>query len=279
MEKSKLAYQTNCWGSMGGDAVGVTSISRLTYRTYADMARAIDDIAAVGYQGIEMFDGNLLDYEGRINELRGLLDGAGVQLVAAYSGANFIFSDILPEELARLARVADAAAEAGALHLVVGGGAKRAAGVMPGDFPKLASALDEVKRIAAARGLTAHYHPHLSTIVETLEQVREIFGLTSIHFCPDTAHLVASGADLPQMIHEYKDRISYIHLKGWQRDPFAFTPLDVGDLDVAAIVRALDEVGYQGWITTELDAWEDPKAGAQRSYDFLRRHQQGAGSR
>lgn len=279
MEKSKLAYQTNCWGLMGGDAVGVTSISQLTYRTYADMARAIDDIAAVGYQGIEMFDGNLLNYEGRISELRGLLDGAGVQLVAAYSGANFIFPDILPEELARLERVADAAAEAGALHLVVGGGAKRAAGVMPDDFQKLATALNEVKRIAAARGLTAHYHPHLSTIVETPEQVREIFGLTSIDFCPDTAHLVASGANLPQMIHEYKDRISYIHLKGWQRDPFAFTPLDVGDLDVAEILRALDEVDYQGWITTELDAWEDPKAGAQRSYDFLRRYQQGAGSR
>ena len=37
MSQWKLAYQTNCWGPMGGDAVGVTSATRLTYRTYADM--------------------------------------------------------------------------------------------------------------------------------------------------------------------------------------------------------------------------------------------------
>lgn len=279
MDKWKFAYQTNCWGSLGGDAVGVTSISRLAYRTFADMARAIDDIAAAGYQGIEMFDGNLLDYEGRMAELRGLLDGAGVKLVAVYSGCNFIFADILPEELARIERVADAAAEAGALHLVVGGGAKRAAGILENDYRQLATALDQVKRIAEARGLTAHYHPHLSTIVETPEQVRQIFSLTGIDFCPDTAHLAAAGADLPQMIHEYKDRISYIHLKGLQREPFDFTPLDAGDVDTGAVLQALEEVGYEGWITTELDAWADPKAGAQRSFDFLSRHRQETASR
>ena len=35
----KLAYHANCWGPLGGDAVGVTSINRLAYRTFGDMAR------------------------------------------------------------------------------------------------------------------------------------------------------------------------------------------------------------------------------------------------
>ena len=63
MKRWKLGYQTNCWGPMGGDAVGVTSATRLTYRTYANMGRAITEIAEAGFDGVEMFDGNLLDYQ------------------------------------------------------------------------------------------------------------------------------------------------------------------------------------------------------------------------
>ena len=78
----KLGYQTNCWGALGGDGVGVTSIGRLVYRTFADMARAISEIGAVGYDGVELFDGNLLDYEDRKADFRSLLSDAGVELVA-----------------------------------------------------------------------------------------------------------------------------------------------------------------------------------------------------
>ena len=57
----KLAYHANCWGGLGGDAVGVTSVTQLAYRTFGDMDRACADIAAAGYAGVELFDGNLLD--------------------------------------------------------------------------------------------------------------------------------------------------------------------------------------------------------------------------
>ena len=273
MIKWKLAYQANCWGPMGGDAVGVTSISRLAYRTYADMARAVDEIAQAGFAGVEMFDGNLLDYQDRMSTLRLLLEKAGVQLVAAYSGCNFIFPDALAEELARLERVADATAQAGGLYLVVGGGAQRAAGIQPGDYDLLGAALDKVVALAKKHGLTAHYHPHLSTIVETPEQVRKIFSQTEIGFCPDTAHLAAGGADVPALISEFRSRITYVHLKGWQRDPFRFTPLDEGDLDTTAILGMLQELKYEGWITTELDEWPEPLAAAKRTRAFLRKFQ------
>ena len=36
----KLAYHANCWGPLGGDAVGVTSIGQLAYRTFGDMDHA-----------------------------------------------------------------------------------------------------------------------------------------------------------------------------------------------------------------------------------------------
>ncbi len=268
----RYAYQANCWGPLGGAAVGVTSIGQLTYLTFGDMSRAIAEIGAAGYQGVELFDGNVLDYPGGPAALKAALTQARIKLVAAYSGANFVFPDILDQELSRIARTADAAAALSAEHLVVGGGAKRIEGVAPGDYERLAAGLEKVVAIANARGLKAHYHPHLSTIVEGPAEVERIFSLTSIDFCPDTAHLAAAGGDVPGMIRRFRARISYVHLKGLRKEPFAFTPLDEGDLDNAAVIRALAETSYSGWIAAELDAWPDPKGGAVRSLAFMKRN-------
>jgi inosose dehydratase len=268
----QLAYHANCWGPLGGDAVGVTSITQLTYRTFGNMAAAFRDIAAAGYQGVELFDGNLLDHADDPAALRRLLQANGLQLVAVYSGANFIFNDILGEELARIERAAALAAEIGALHLVVGGGAKRFLGTAPDDIRRLGAALDKVADLAEKHGLAAHYHPHLSTIVEGPVAVREVFRHTRIGFCPDTAHLAAAGGDPAAQVRELAARITYVHLKGLQRDPFGFTPLDSGDLDNGAVLAALKEVGFSGWVTTELDAWPDPADGARRSRRFLEEH-------
>ena len=203
--------------------------------------------------------------------LRSALSAAGVKLVAAYSGANFIFADILDQELARIARVADAAADLGAEHLVVGGGAKRFDGLRADDHKRLADGLEKVVAIAEARGLRAHYHPHLTTIVEGPAEVDKIFAQTSIDFCPTPRISPRPAATSPAMIRKHRERISYVHLKGWRRDPFAFTPLDEGDLDMSAIMRALADINSGGWITAELDSWPDPKEGAAKSLAFLRK--------
>lgn len=268
MSDWKLAYHANCWGDLGGNAQGVTSITQLSYRTFGDMDRAFSEIAAAGYEGVELFDGNLLDFTAA--ELRNLLAATGLSLVATYAGGNFIFDDILPEELERVKRAADRAAELGAPHLVVGGGAKRYDGIRDSDYEKLGAALDKVAAIASERGLRGHYHPHLSTIVEGPETVRRIFELTEIDFCPDTAHLAAAGGDPAALIREHASRISYVHLKGFQREPFAFTPLDRGDVPTDGIIAAMRETGFKGWVCTELDAWSDPAAGAKASMDYLK---------
>src|SRR3989338_502461 len=239
----KLAYHANCWGGLGGDAVGVTSITQLAYRTFGDMDRACADIAAAGYAGVEMFDGNLLDRSAA--EMRRMLADNGLELVATYAGGNFIFDDILPEELARVTRAPD--------------------------YHKLGAALDRVKALAEARGLRAHYHPHLSTIVEGPAEVAKIFDLTAIDFCPDTAHLAAAGGDPAQLIRDHAARISYVHLKGFKRAPFAFTPLDRGDVPTGPLLQAMKDVGFDGWVFTELDSWPDPAEGARLSMDYLNR--------
>jgi inosose dehydratase len=263
------AYHGNCWGVLGGEPVGVTSVKDLFYRTFGDINRAIAEIGQAGYRAIELFDGNLVEYEGKLGELRSRLEEAGLSLLAVYSGGNFIFPEILAEELWRMRKAADLGAKLGARHFVVGGGAKRTVPASDDDYARLAYALDQIVDLAEERGLVAHYHPHLTTMAESPDQIRKVFNQSRICFCPDTAHLAAGGGDPAKLILEHASRIKYVHLKDFRRDPFAFLPLGKGELDMNAILEALVTIGYQGWIGVELDAYEDPKEGAEISMRYL----------
>lgn len=266
----QLGYHTITWGGVVGHPVGVTSIKDLFYQTNGSMETAVRDIAAAGYAGTEMFDGNLVEYADRPEELHGLLSESGVKLVSVYSGANFIFADVLPEELHRINRAAELAATFGAERLVVGGGARRSAGTTDEDYILLARGLDQVTDIAESFGLTASYHPHLSTIVESPSELERLMDTTRIGFCPDTAHLAAGGGDPAAVIRKYPDRIRHVHLKDFRADPFEFLPLGEGDLDFPDIIRAVKESGYDSWLMVELDNYAgDPRAAAEISKKYL----------
>ena len=265
-----LSYQTITWGGVVGHPVGVTSIKDLFYLANGSTEAAVRAIAAAGYAGVEVFDGNLRQYEDRPDDLRRLLDDAGVSLVAVYSGANFIYRDILEDELWRIEKAATLAATFGAANLVVGGGAKRAAGTTDEDYDRLAEGLDRVVDIAERVGLCASYHPHLTTIVEGPEQIDRILSQSRIGFCPDTGHLAAGGGDPVDLIRRHADRVTHVHLKDFTAEPFGFHPLGRGDVDIPGVVRVLQDAGYDGWTTVELDSYDGaPGAAARESFRYL----------
>lgn len=266
----KLSCHTITWGGVVGHPVGVTSPKDLYYLARGSTEDALRDIASAGYDGVELFDGNLVEYEQKPDELKRLLAETELELVAVYSGAAFVFPEILGEELWRIDRAASLASKFGAQHLVVGGGAKRALGTTDDDYDRLAAGLDEVAAIADRHGLRASYHPHLTTIAETPEQLERIMARSRINFCPDTAHLAAGGGDAADLIRRYADRIVYVHLKDFTAEPFAFLPLGKGALDFGEILGELERAGYDGWITVELDEYEGPALEAAReSREYL----------
>lgn len=275
----RLGYHSITWGGVVGNPPGVTSVKDLNYRANGSMGQAVRDIAAAGYQGVEMFDGNVVDYADRPDELRALLTDTGLELVAVYTGANFIYADILPDELHRVTQAAQLAATFGAERLVVGGGARRAAGTQDADYDRLAEALDRVVDIADGVGLSATYHPHLTTIVESPDEIERLLPRTRIGFCPDTAHLAAGGGDPAALIRRYPDRVRYVHLKDVRLDPVQFLPLGQGVLDFADILQALREVGYDSWLMVELDAYDgDPREAAEIGKAYLDKLLADAGS-
>ena len=58
MSQRKCGNRANCWGPLNGNAAGVTPVTQLVYRSFADMPKAIAEIGEAGYNGVELFDGD-----------------------------------------------------------------------------------------------------------------------------------------------------------------------------------------------------------------------------
>jgi inosose dehydratase len=263
----KLGYQTNTWGGVFGHPAGVTSVKDLYYLANGSTEEALKDIAAAGYSGFELFDGNLMQYQDRKEEFVKLVSDLSLTFIGVYTGGNFIFPDVLEEELAKIDRVAALASELGAQHLVVGGGAVRANGIKESDYKDLGDALNRVVEIAEKYNLIASYHPHLGTNVQSPDQLDQLMPLTTINLCPDTAHIEAGGGDPVEVIKKYVDRIQYVHFKDYENGEFL--PLGKGRQNFAEMLKVLEEAEYAGWVTVELDSYPNPKEGADISREFL----------
>lgn len=119
----KLGYQTNTWGGVVGHPAGVTSVKDSYYLANGSTEEALEDIKAAGYEGFELFDGNLMQYKGKEEEFKRLIEKHSLDFIGVYTGGNLIFPDILEDELEKIEEVAALASALGAEHLVVGGGA------------------------------------------------------------------------------------------------------------------------------------------------------------
>jgi inosose dehydratase len=263
-----VAYQTITWGGVVGSPAGVTAIKDLYYLAYGSDEEALRAIAAAGYNGVEMFDGNLQRYQDNPAVLQDWLQKGNLELVAVYSGANFIYADCFDDELARLDRAAQLGRQFGATYFVVGGGAIRNDGVQDSDYERLARALDRLVTLAHGYGLLACYHPHLGTIVQTPDELDRLMALTEVALCPDTGHILAAGGDPVEVIQQYRDRIPYVHLKDFGGGQFL--PLGQGELDLTSVVATLGGSDEGSWWTIELDSFEgEPSAAALSSLRAL----------
>jgi inosose dehydratase len=153
--------------------------------------------------------------------------------------------------------------------------------------------LDRIGEAAEARGLVATLHPHVGTMVESGEETARVLSGSGIGLCLDTGHLIIGGGDPVQVAREHPTRIAHTHLKDvrldWARRVQSggatyteavaggmYVPLGEGDVDIAAIVTALEDSGYAGWYVLEQDtilagepADEGPRADVETSLDYL----------
>jgi inosose dehydratase len=130
--------------------------------------------------------------------------------------------------------------------------------------------LDRLADAAAARGVLAVLHPHVGTMVENRDELERVLNGSAIRLCLDTGHLLIGGTDPLQLACEMPDRIAHTHLKDVDATLAAevqagtltyteavrrgmYTPLGAGDVDIAGIVTALRNNGFDGWFVMEQD--------------------------
>lgn len=263
-----IGYMTNAFGDQVGTLEGVMSIKDSKFVTLADDKEVIEKIANVGYKYIEMFDGNLEKFKDQPDNLKRILNKNEVSLLGVYVTANFIYEDAFPDELWHIKETTKLAKELGAKHIVLGGGAIRYDGIRDEDFNILAKHLDKAQVEIEKLGLTASYHPHLGCMIENNEQIKKLFKLTNINFCPDLAHLEAGGSNAFELVKKYKDRIKYVHLKDYKDGEFV--PLGKGAIPIKDIIHYLLDNGFSGDWLVEIDGYKgDPLEACQTSYEFL----------
>ncbi|MCU1639946.1 MAG: inosose dehydratase [Nocardia sp.] len=124
--------------------------------------------------------------------------------------------------------------------------------------------------IAAEYGLRVTLHPHAGTHVEDQAEVQRFLADSELDLCLDTGHLAIGGTDPVALARQYPERIGHIHLKDVRleianevrcgrmeysdavRDGL-YVPLGDGDVDIAALVHAVQSAGYDGWYVLEQD--------------------------
>jgi len=154
--------------------------------------------------------------------------------------------------------------------------------------------LDRLQQVVRQHGMTPALHPHVGTAIEDRAAVLRLLDASDIALCLDTGHLLIGGMQPLELLDRAADRVAHVHLKdvntavaatvsagdssylGAVREGL-YTPLGAGDLDIAAIVAALENAGYRGWYVLEQDCaldaepatGEGPALDVRRSIDFL----------
>jgi inosose dehydratase len=133
-------------------------------------------------------------------------------------------------------------------------------------------------------------------MVETADDVEAVLESCDVRWCLDTGHLAIGGVDPVRFAQEAFDRVGHVHLKDVRLElapavlrrevslmaatqAGLFTPLGEGDVDIAGVVRTLEEAGYGGIYVIEQDTaitgglpepGEGPVSGVRSSLAYLR---------
>ncbi len=233
----EIGCQLNCW-PLGPD-FGTGFVS------------AVTEAASIGYAGVETNWRMLHTWEGREEELREILDRAGVRLSALFFGAGSAGRTALLKETADALKTAAFLHRFGATHMMVGGGRATDDRDL---FERVCRHFTELgKQVFLEYGVKACYHLHRGAVAATPDEIERMMDLTDErywHLCPDTGIMAGEGHDVKTVLERYRERIPYVHFKDWDAAE-GWTLLGRGQVDHAGILRKLQEIGFEGWLISE----------------------------
>ena len=248
--------------------------------------QAIDDVAAVGYKGIQLRTSTLPEFGDKPAALKALLGERNLTMVAFSSGGVRIDPEFEAEDLATHTKHARFVRDVGGLYLQLTD-TRPTRTLVPADYQRLGRLMTEIGKRTADIGIPVAYHNHMNSIGERPEEVDWVLDATDPRYVKvllDVAHYHQGGGDPVQAIKKYADRILLLHIKdvvsplpGNTGDPmrsFQWVELGAGKVNLKGVFAALQDIRFKGWAIVELDAVPDkaktPKQYAAVAKDFLK---------
>lgn len=255
----------------------------LRHRRWADACALLSD---AGYEGVELAPFTFaerveqLDTEAR-SEIRRTAERYGLRIVGLHmllwspAGLHATHPDraIREATAAYLTELAQFCAAVGGSVMVFGSPKQRDAvpPMTPAEaVPLWLETLQPALRVCEQEGITLLLEPLPETNV--VQRLREAVDLVeqanhlNLRTMLDVKSALAETDDVPELIRRYAPWIAHVHLNDSNLRAPGF-----GATDFAPILRALHEVGYQGWASLEpFDYYPDPETLTRDSLRYLK---------
>jgi inosose dehydratase len=231
--------------------------------------QAIEDVAAVGFKGIQLRTSALPEFGDKPAALKELLAKHRLTMVAFSSGNVRIEPELEAEDIATHLKHARFVRDVGGKFLQLTDTRPKRA-LVADDYRRLGQLMTDIGKRTADIGIPVAYHNHMNSIGERPEEVDRVLDATDPRYVKvllDIAHYQQGGGDPVRAVRKFSDRILFLHIKDVQSplpgntgDPmrsYRFVELGRGTVDVKGVFAALDEVKFQGWAIVELDAVPD----------------------
>ncbi len=252
------------------DRIGFRTIG---YRRFSADA-AIHRIAEIGYDGVEI----CLEHPGlepeeidvlRATALATVAAGAGVEIATvSYHGDR----DPLPVRWRRALQAIELTGAMGSDTLIIN--APRPGPDAPDLADQFLTQLERQIELAERLGVTLALEPEPGLLVHGNDDMLALIErMDSEHLRVnlDVGHAFLTEPDVPAAIRRLGDLIVAAHIEGMPAGEHRHLVPGEGDLDLPAVLAALDEIGFDGWLTVDLfDIADAPDEAAEASLSRMR---------
>lgn len=237
------------------------------------------EVREIGYDAIELFIRNPKQYNGET--LLRAAENEGLQYAAIATGMEYNLNglSLISDDEAIRKQAVDRLKE----HIELGAQLKCPviAGIMRGNIPdfeqykryeaRLTQALSILSDYAAqmqvelvVESILRYINNYLNSAPETAAYLRAL-NRKNIKLHIDTHSMLLEDKNLAESIHLTKDILGYVHFSDSNRCyPGA------GNIDFKSVMRALMEIGYQGYITVECLPYPTQILCAQRGLAYMK---------
>ena len=263
----------------------------------------LEILADSGYKGVDLgpigFFGHGAELRKRLERFELELAGGWVQLpfsddeafeaaIPNLDAALRIFSDAAEVSTGRLP-LPTLADDGSALRRAAPGHGHDADTLSDAGWSRLIANTERAVARVRSAGFEPTFHHHAGTFVESPDEIDHFLAAVDIGLTLDTGHLFIAGGDPVDAVRRWSGRINHLHLKdvdlaelrrvlaagGGMADVWAsgsFVAFGQGDIDLAAVMAAVENDGFDGWIVVEQDVLNGPDLAiaafqAQRALD------------